>query len=260
MQTDLRQVAARQDAIIHHPLLRAFFGPRGFYNAGYHHRRVRKQEQACVQLMERLAARMSVRTGHILDVGCGLGATTAELRRLFPAAFVTGANLSHQQTRESQLHTDGATFVEMDGAHLAVRNASIDAVVAVESVLFFETRRDFLRESARVLVPGGELVVTDILFSSASWARDWHVPEQNHITGITEYRALLEAAGFGAICIEDGTEHCWKPMWRCFLEWLEDACRLGDIHAEDATRWRLLAGRFRDEAVAHYLLIWATAE
>lgn len=253
----LREFADRYDWLIHHPLLRAYFGPAGFYNAGYWTADTRTQEQACFHLIERLLPR--VQTGRVLDVACGLGATTQELVRCDGSDSVCGINVSHRQLMDSRRRAPGAHFAVMDGAMLAFASGTFDTVVSVEAPFHFATRRRFLEESRRVLRPGGSLVVTDILFQSRSWAGSWTVPEDNYLSGVDAYRAMLHACGFGDIEIEDVTGPSWQGFCAHLTQWIKERHTSGDLDHADAVMWDNLSRQLAENAVRSYLIVAAKA-
>jgi demethylmenaquinone methyltransferase/2-methoxy-6-polyprenyl-1,4-benzoquinol methylase len=89
----------------------------------------------------------------VLDVGGGTGRAAREL----PDAVVVDASpgmLSRARER-------GLECVRGDAARLPVRDASVDAVLIVDALHHFPAVRDALAEAARVLRPGGALVVRE---------------------------------------------------------------------------------------------------
>ena len=88
----------------------------------------------------------------------------------------------------------------------------VDAVLALDSAYFFESRTAFLERCRRVLRPGGVLALTDLLLGegrSASVSRRiaplFGVPRGSLRTE-AEYRAALAGAGCLEVVIRDRTE------------------------------------------------------
>ncbi|GAB5534513.1 MAG: 27-O-demethylrifamycin SV methyltransferase [Rubricoccaceae bacterium] len=113
------------------------------------------------------------RAAAICDVGCGYGAISHALATV--GAQVTGLTLSEAQAEVARASsTDGnPTFLVRDWLQNDLASASFDAVVAVESTTHMPERQRVFDELARVLKPGGRLVLC-VWMASESPAR-WHV-------------------------------------------------------------------------------------
>ncbi len=105
----------------------------------------------------------------ILDIGCGYGATMLQLLELFPHATITGINnqaaqlqIAAQKAANSK-HSESAKLVLGDFTKTPFESASFDAAYALESACYDagETKPNFIAEAARLLRPGGRLVVVD---------------------------------------------------------------------------------------------------
>ena len=92
------------------PLQAAFFGHSDYYNYGYSTDQTVTQQQACENLVEQLLALIPDKSGAILDVACGLGASTKHLPEYYSAAPVTGINISDRQLERAKTTLPPATF------------------------------------------------------------------------------------------------------------------------------------------------------
>jgi ubiquinone/menaquinone biosynthesis C-methylase UbiE len=105
----------------------------------------------CIELWRRHAPR-----GLVLDVGCGTGAVAQELSH---EAEVVGLDYTHLALRHAQGR--GLTrLIQADGARLPVRDASVAGVVALDIFEHIEDDTAAFAEAARVLQPGGVLVLS----------------------------------------------------------------------------------------------------
>ena len=141
---------------------------------GYYRRGISPfdREEMLEQMNREVYARLELPadgTAHVLDLGCGSGATARAVARCASQAAVTGVTLVPWQreqaeslTRKALLH-DRVRFVQADYRALPWPDSSIDAAYGIESVCYASgaDKADFLAEAARVLRPGARLVVAD---------------------------------------------------------------------------------------------------
>jgi 27-O-demethylrifamycin SV methyltransferase len=103
----------------------------------------------------------------VLDVGCGTGTPACRLVREFGVDVLgittseVGVAAATERAREAGL--PGARFEVRDGTDNHLPDASFDRVWVMESSHLMPDRQALLSESARVLRPGGRLVLCDII-------------------------------------------------------------------------------------------------
>jgi MPBQ/MSBQ methyltransferase len=134
---------------------------------------------AQARLTERVIELVALRPGRrVLDVGCGFGGTLAEIgRRSTPVALI-GLNIDRRQLELCRSITPRAgstlALVEADACALPFAPATFDYLFCVEALFHFQSRQLFLAEAARLLHPGGTLLVSDILLRDPGTAAPWH--------------------------------------------------------------------------------------
>ena len=103
--------------------------------------------------------------GKVLDIGTGKGFTAVELARR--GADVTTIDLSEDELRAAYLHAVGTGVVDRiefhlaDGGDLPFEEGSFEVVTMINVLHHMENPGAVLPEIARVLIPGGRLVVSD---------------------------------------------------------------------------------------------------
>lgn len=130
--------------------------------------------QAIINTNARLAALGEVRPNdRVLDAGCGVGGSAIFLAKTVGCS-VTGITLSERQVKTATQFAQQnkvASFVQfrqMDYTKTAFSDAHFDVVWAIESMQTALDKGLFLQEMARVLKPGGRLLVADV-FKQGDW-------------------------------------------------------------------------------------------
>lgn len=113
---------------------------------------------------------------HILDVGCGGGATIHDLLHDAPDAVIEGVDYAQESVNQSlafnKEYVGSRVFVQKaDVAHLPFDDDSFDLVTAVETVYFWPDVAAGFKEILRVLKPGGTLLV--LCEASDPESTDW---------------------------------------------------------------------------------------
>jgi ubiquinone/menaquinone biosynthesis C-methylase UbiE len=167
----------------------------------------------------------------IADLGCGVGMSTATLHATFPAAQVTGVDLSpyflavaqyraeQERTERDPIESDRAAAA-MTWHHAAAEDtglpaASFDLVSAC--LMFHELPQDaaiaIIHEARRLLRPGGHLAIMDMNPDSATFAK--MPPFVLTLLKSTEpyldqyfsvdFEAVCRQAGFGPITVVENS-------------------------------------------------------
>nr|ADA82582.1 methyltransferase [uncultured bacterium psy1] len=201
---------------------KAFFDPTGmmlrlvgdsdFRNLGYWTTETTTLHQASEQLQDELLAMIPVKKGRILDVACGMGASARRLLAHYPAAHVWAINISQKQIESTQAKAPGCHAQVMNAVEMTFEDNFFNAILCIEAAFHFETRRDFFAESHRVLQPGGHLVLSDVLFTSAH--RHTQFPPFssafNHVETVEAYAEQLKEVGFHDVDVQDASDRIWR--------------------------------------------------
>lgn len=135
----------------------------------------------------------------ILDVGCGTGYVLRRLADRLPAAAeLTGIDLAPGmiQTARDSATDDRLRFLIGAAERIPAPDGTFDLVISTTSFDHWQDQQAGLTECARVLAPGGHLVLTD-QFSAWLWPT---LLTSRRGKARTRGRAakLLTAAGFGS--------------------------------------------------------------
>ena len=214
--------------------------------------RERMIDEMTAQVLARLErGRRAV--SRLADLGCGAGAPAAFLLRARPALRLDGVTLLPEQAAIAR--AGGARrcarpcVVPRHGLHGGTRFAAgvFDGAMAIESACHAPgaDKTAFVREAARLLAPGGRLVVADGFLKRAgrppglaTWAidqvaRNWAVP---CFANIDAFKRALAANGFADIEAEDiswrlvpSVAHIPFVTARVLLRYLRRERRIGRV-------------------------------
>jgi ubiquinone/menaquinone biosynthesis C-methylase UbiE len=156
------------------------------------------------RLILRLAG--EVRNKSVLDIGCGDGALLFAFRER-GASTCIGADVDRRMigsaAAEATRRNAAVRFLLANAERLPFRDDSFDLVTMITVLAFVAQPQAALREIARVLKPGGRLVIGDLgkwsLWAASRRVRGWlgSAPLWKDATfrSASELRAMAEAAG-----------------------------------------------------------------
>jgi MPBQ/MSBQ methyltransferase len=200
--------------------------PSRFMNYGYWYPTTQNKTIAQENLMEKLVSGIQDRSGRILDVACGTGATTRFLGNHWNPAHIFGINVSTKQVSKCR-QGSSCSFCVMDAASIAFSDDSFQSIICVEAAFHFDTRERFLRDCVRLLKPGGVLALTDLLLHEAGHDLLPMWPRANWLPNVSEYHNLLLRVGFSHANVIDITEEGWRSYARHTFAELHDEWMLG---------------------------------
>jgi glycogen(starch) synthase len=221
-----RVVAARSprrpmfDASIYRAEYRRHFRPE--QRTGPFHRIYERKRDAVVEHFE---AREPMR---LLDVGCGPGRLTAPLAARHA---MTGCDISPAMLEEARRRCpEGVTLVEADARRLPFADGEFDGLLALDLLTHLPDLDAGLAELARVVRPGGPLVL------DTSNASPWWVPAYPAYVAWRPRRLLVTMRSRGVL-----------PEWRSLVT----------HHREHEVRRALVTARLRVDAMQPFGPPWS---
>ena len=143
-----------------------------------------------IQLYHRTASQVDLSSKQVLEVGCGHGGGASYLTRTLKPASYTGLDLNPAGVAfcRERHKLAGLDFVQGDAENLPFPDQSFDAVVNVESSLYYPRFPRFLAEVARVLRPQGHFLYTDIRYREQ--IADWEAALANAPMAMLSHRVI----------------------------------------------------------------------
>lgn len=200
------------------------------FHFGYHDQTAHTHADALLNTNRVLADRANVQPGHrVLDAGCGVGGSSLWLARQ-RGAEVVGVTVVHSQVAHAQRLATAqrlaarACFIQADYTQVPFADATFDAVWALESLCHAADKAAFYREAARLLRPGGRLVVAEYMRAGRpldrageetvrQWLDGWAIPDLD--TGAEHIRHAT-AAQLVDVGIEDFTNRTRPSLRRLY--------------------------------------------
>jgi SAM-dependent methyltransferase len=200
-------------------------------------------------LTEWLAEAMDLRPGmRLLDLGCGRALSSVFLRREF-GAEVWAADLWFSPSENLQRARDagvaGGVFpLRADARALPFAAEFFDAVVSIDSFVYYGTDDLYLSSLARFVKPGGQIgiagagLVREVDGPPPEHLRGWWTPDLGCLHSADWWRRHWERTGV----VDVGTADALPDGWRLWLDWHRAVApdNAAEIAALEADRGRYL--------------------
>jgi SAM-dependent methyltransferase len=201
---------------------------------GYADATTRGHADALLNMNRVLADRAAIRPGErVLDAGCGVGGSSLWLTQQRAAEVVGISPVASQVARARHFAAQRGLlasqpgrvrFEQADYTAAPFPDASFDVVWSLESLCHAPRKDAFYREAARLLRPGGRLVVAEYVRAARplgphgerllhAWLDGWAIPD---LDTRDEHLAHLAAAGFAGIRFDDVTARTRPSLRRLY--------------------------------------------
>ncbi len=140
----------------------------------------------------------------VADFGCGTGALSVAIARWARSVVAIDQSrsaLAQARARAKREALRNVTFLQEDLHHLSLASEGLDLVVLSQSLHHVEDPPAVLSEAARILKPGGKVVVLELTPHNETWVKE-RLGHRHLGFEPTALEHLLRRVGFGSLSRE----------------------------------------------------------
>ena len=138
----------------------------GYYKDGFHPllKSFDERERYPIQLYHHVASQINLEGKTVLEVGSGRGGGALYIAQYLNPLSVTGIDISETAVElcNSIYDVDNLNFTVGDSENIQYDNGKFDVVINVESSHCYGSMESFLKETFRILKPGGVFLFCDL--------------------------------------------------------------------------------------------------
>lgn len=211
-----------------------------------------------------LVSHVTESNGSLLDIGCGRGGPSIYLTERF-GFDCTGIDLVPYNVEMARANADrrgvSTQFVVGDARRLPFASDTFAACVAIDSLVYVPEKESVFESVARVLRPGGTVVISDLLVRDDvgragreavdAFADSWDMPP---LSNVEQYRTTMERAGLTVEHVRDISENSIDRFQKWTDLYLLLVTHAGNFSEQVLRRWNLdasaIAGQVRTASSA----------
>lgn len=190
-------------------LLAEFLEGSDFRHFGYWEGGTSDVKAACENLLHELRAFMPGGDARVVEIACGTAETTAYFARDRGPGRLTAITSSRADLPLCRARLPGVEFFYGELPELPLPGESYDCVIWVKGWKEWDTSPHLLRESFRVLKPGGKLVCFEVLPEGRRRRGSMRrTRPEAPIATVDEMQRILVGIGFRDVLFKDVTAGC----------------------------------------------------
>jgi ubiquinone/menaquinone biosynthesis C-methylase UbiE len=170
----------------------------------------------------------------VLEIGCGNGVQTLYINAIHNPLKITGidlnkANIEIANAEKELAGADNVQFLVDDAQNLTnIPSESVDVLLNIESAFHYPDKTAFLKEIQRVLKPGGQFIIADILTTRPAkregFMKIWGIPMAHHFWNKKRYDEEFHKSELEIKLTNDITQQV-KKGWSFYRNWLPEIKR-----------------------------------
>lgn len=179
----------------------------------------------CISLLD------PIENKEVIEIGCGNGVQSLYIWQKFNPAKITGidlsmANIEIALSEKLRLNADKVTFIVDDAQDMKnIPSESVDVLLNIESAFHYPDKTAFLKEVHRVLKPGGQFLIADILTKPRERRmKIWSNSMSHHFWNHSQYNEEFKRSELEIFKNEDISESIRKG-WAMYKKWLPEIRR-----------------------------------
>jgi len=176
----------------------------------------------CISLLEPL------KNKEVLDIGCGNGVQALYINCVHHPLSLTGidlneANIIIAEYEKERAGANNVRFLIDNAQNLTnIPSNSVDVLLNIESAFHYPDKTAFLNEVNRVLKPGGQFLIADLLTrrkKGEGFMKIWGKKMVHHFWNIKRYDEEFEKSALEITHREDISQQVMKG-WSLYRNWL----------------------------------------
>ena len=176
----------------------------------------------CISLLR------SIKNKEVLEIGCGNGVQALYINENYGPLRITGidlnaSNIEIANSEKERANIKNVQFLVDDAQNLTkIASNSMDVILNIESAFHYPDKSAFLKEVYRVLKPGGQYLIADILSTRKKREgimKIWGKPMVHHFWNKKRYDEEFLKSELEINYNEDIT-HNVKKGWSIYRNWI----------------------------------------